>query len=109
MGNKNIQAYCYYKEQYPNTVVLFRVGNNYEVYQEDAESVAKIIGLDIEKTEVSNSTFCKITFPVDKGLDFVSTLASHNVITKMVSQRNENGEFDIPDINQLKTDKENDY
>ena len=105
MGNKNIKAYCYYKQQYPETVVFFRVNNNYEVYQEDAEKIGKILGLDIENTTLN----AKVIFPVEKGYDYVSELTSHNLIIKMISQRNQDGEFDVPDVDEIKTDEEIDY
>jgi DNA mismatch repair ATPase MutS len=109
MGSKNIKAYCYYKEQYPNTVMLFRVGDNYEVYREDADKISKILGLDIENTTLTQEAVTKVIFPVEKGYDYVSELTSHNLITKMISQRNQDGEFDVPDVDGIRTDRETDY
>lgn len=103
MDSKNIEAYNYYKQQYPGTVIFFRVGNNYEAYQEDAKIVSPIIG------EEPGSNMNKISFPTDKVYDFIALLANHNITTKLISYRNENGDFDVPDIEKIKYDQEIDY
>lgn len=109
MGSKNIKAYCYYKQQYPETVIFFRVGNNYEIYQEDAERVSKIVGIDTEEFLQNQESSVKVKFPADMAYEYTSVLASHNIVIKMISHRNENNEFDVPNIDELQMDKEIDY
>jgi DNA mismatch repair ATPase MutS len=106
MGSGNIKAYCYYKQQYPETVVFFRVGNNYEIYQEDAKRVGKIIGLDTEDFMQDQESSAKLKFPIDIAYEYAFALASHNIVIKMISQRNQDGEFDVPDIDELQMEKE---
>lgn len=62
MGSKKIEVYGYYKEQYPNTMIFFKVGDNYETYQEDATIAGPIVGI---KTDEDDSVI-KIVFPGDK-------------------------------------------
>lgn len=110
MEIKNIEAYHYYKQKYPETVIFFRVNHNYEVYQEDAIQVGSILGEQTAKTNISEDIpGIKVRFHVDKGYDYIEKLSSKNIPTKIVSHRNENGNFDVPDIQQLEESMEIDY
>jgi DNA mismatch repair ATPase MutS len=103
--NAKLQAYCYYKEQYPQSVVFFRIGDNYEAYREDAVTVNKIVGVEFEQMTPEK----EVKFLIDKEFDYISLLASHNIEVKIISQRNQTGDFDIPDVDLIINDKEIDY
>lgn len=45
-----IKNYREIKEQYPDALVLFRAGDFYEVYLEDAQEASKILGITLTKT-----------------------------------------------------------
>jgi DNA mismatch repair ATPase MutS len=107
MENKNarVRAYCYYKEQYPQSVIFFRVGNDYEAYREDAVTVNKIVGIEFGQTMSEK----KVKFSMNKGSDYISLLTSQDIAVKTISQRNQNGDFDIPDVDLIINDKEIDY
>jgi DNA mismatch repair ATPase MutS len=107
MRNKKIEAYCYYKQQYPGTVVFFRVENNYEIYQEDARKIGEILGLDVEKSMQGQESVVIARLPIETEYEHVSKLTS--IAIKMISHRNEKGEFDVPDVDELQIDKEIDY
>ena len=42
-----IEQYHAAKERHPNMLLLFRVANSYELFGEDAETAAKILGLTL--------------------------------------------------------------
>ena len=44
-----LQQYRNMKEKHPDAIFLFRVGNFYEAYYEDAIDVAKILGITLTK------------------------------------------------------------
>ena len=46
----HIKNYREIKEQYPDALVLFRAGDFYEVYLEDAQEASKILGITLTKT-----------------------------------------------------------
>ena len=46
----HIKNYREIKEQYPDAMVLFRAGDFYEVYLEDAQDASKILGITLTKT-----------------------------------------------------------
>lgn len=105
MGSKKIEAYSYYKQQYPDTLIFFRVGDYYEAYQEDAATVGALLGMQA----LNEDDLIKIVVPVREIFDFVAVLATYNIITKLISRRDESGGFDIPDIDKIKYDQEIDY
>jgi DNA mismatch repair ATPase MutS len=46
------------KEQYPDALLLFRVGDFYEIYNEDAEKASKILGITLTNRGRSSIKFC---------------------------------------------------
>lgn len=44
-----LQQYRNMKEKHPDAIFLFRVGNFYEAYYEDAINVAQILGITLTK------------------------------------------------------------
>jgi DNA mismatch repair ATPase MutS len=105
-NNAKIRAYCYYKEQYPQPVIFFRVGNDYEAYLEDAVTVSKMVsGIKLEQTKLGNI----IKFSISQEFDYISSLASYGITIKTINQRNQIGNFDVPDVDLIINDKEIDY
>ena len=54
------EQYDRLKDKHPDTVLLFRTGNNYVVYKGDAQTASRILGLDVEqggKTETVSFPF----------------------------------------------------
>lgn len=110
MNNKEIAVYKHYKSLYGSMLLLFRVRNNYEAYFDDAKSIsAKLnIQLHTEKSEVDIHT-SKVYIPASNVLDVISGLSNEGYEFKLIQQRNETGEFDLPDINQLIREQNMDY
>lgn len=42
------------KEMHPDTLLLFRCGNFYESYQEDAESASRILGITLTRDKAGD-------------------------------------------------------
>lgn len=43
-------------EQYPNVICLFRVGDFYEAYREDAEKVSNILGIALTQRDANGTS-----------------------------------------------------
>ncbi len=50
------------KAQYPDALLLFRVGEFYEAYNEDAKDATKILGITLTKFGKSNIPMCGFPF-----------------------------------------------
>ena len=59
-----LENYNYLKKKHPDAVLLFRVGDFYETYKEDAERASKILGLAVTNRQTVNDRPIKIVgFP----------------------------------------------
>lgn len=50
------------KAQYPDALLLFRMGDFYEAYNEDAQDATKILGITLCKRGKANFDFCGFPF-----------------------------------------------
>lgn len=101
MDKKQIEAYSYYKELYPEAIVLYRIGNNYVVLGDDAAMVTNSLALTTDRTPGVSK------FPYD-DLATLDKLGDTFQL-KMVAYRNDDGELDYPDIQRLKQEEDEDY
>lgn len=62
---KRVQLYNEIKAKYPDVLLLFRIGNFYKMYEQDAERGSEILGVTLKRT----SNGCLISFPY-MALDF---------------------------------------
>ena len=59
-----MKQYLEMKQKHPDAVLLFRVGDFYETYKEDAERASKILGLAVTNRQTVNDRPIKIVgFP----------------------------------------------
>lgn len=58
-----IDTYEHMHEQYPNVICLFRCGDCYEVYREDAEKVSNILNITLTQRDVNGTRIYKAGFP----------------------------------------------
>ena len=59
-----LENYNYLKKKHPDAVLLFRVGDFYETYKEDAERASRILGLAVTNRQTGNDRPIKIVgFP----------------------------------------------
>ena len=49
-----LESYNWMKSKHPDAVFLFRVGDNYESYKEDAKRVGRVIGIKVSKQVVDD-------------------------------------------------------
>lgn len=61
--NKLIQQYQQLKAKYPDAILLFRVGDSYETYNEDAKTVAKTLGFVLVENPESDSFKASASLP----------------------------------------------
>lgn len=54
-SNSFLSKYQSLKEQYPTCLLLFRVGDFYEAYNQDAQDASKILGITLTKRNSINS------------------------------------------------------
>ena len=61
--NTLIQQYKAIKAKYPDAILLFRVGDYYEVFDDDATTASKILGLELTKGNVGEEVNHATSFP----------------------------------------------
>lgn len=49
-------------QKHPDAIILFRVGDNYEIFNEDAVITADILWLSITRLEVEDTTVSTLSF-----------------------------------------------
>lgn len=54
MKTEYYKQFLEFKNKYPDAVLLFRTGEFYMTYQEDAEVTARILGIALTKSESKN-------------------------------------------------------
>lgn len=109
MNSKEIAVYKHYKSLYGSMLLLFRVQNNYEAYFDDAKSISAKLNIQLHtEKSVADISIPKVYIPASNVLDVISGLSNEGYEFK-IQQRNETGEFDLPDINQLIREQNMDY
>ena len=106
MNGEVNRAYTYYKTRHPGSILLFRVKNQYEAYFDDAEKIRQLLGGSQLKFGLRPQT---VSLPSDHICEFVSVLGNSGAETQLIECRNDDGEFDIPDVIRLKSEEEADY
>lgn len=100
------EVYRYYKNRYPNFIVLFRIGDIYEAYADDAAKVSSITGYLIF-TDQDN--FDLLSFPKSLLQYFIEKISNNGLGAKVVSYVDETGKFALPDIERIEENRRNDY
>ena len=57
-----MQQWCEIKAKYPTALLLFRVGDFYEAYNDDAKDACKILGITLCKRGKADFEFCGFPF-----------------------------------------------
>lgn len=100
--NQVMEAYSYYKAIHKDCCIFFRIGNSYIAFFDDAKLVASLLRISCDNSE-------KCVVPNDNVLDYVEKLYHDGVVCKLISYRNASGDYVLPDIEQIKSDKTEDY
>lgn len=107
--NRVVEVYQHYKSLNGPMLLLFRVQNNYEAYFDDATSISTILNVQLHTEEVGNIVISKVVLPASDILDLVGDLGNYNIQCKLIQQRNQTGDFGLPDVELLKKEQELDY
>lgn len=108
MNSKIIEVYKHYKSLYGSMVMLFRVCNNYEAYFDDAEIISTVLNKQVH-TDSNENGVTKVILPASGILDAVGDLHAQNWKCKLISYRDNTGNFTLPDVKQLIKEQEMDY
>ena len=100
------EVYRYYKNRYPNFIVLFHIGDMYEAYEEDAVKISSITGYLIFRDQ---DNFDLLSFPKSFLAYFVEKISDNGLGAKVVSYMGENGICVLPDIKKIEENRKNDY
>lgn len=109
MKHKSMEAYCYYKKQYPGVVIFFRVNNKFEAYHEDAELVSTMVDVKVDHIVEGEDRFSKVSLPADDIFDYMTILASSDIVSKLIVQKNNDGEYALPDVQEIMKNRLDDY
>lgn len=96
----------YYHDRFPGSIIFYRLGDSYVAFLEDAQRAASILRKPIEMTADGVPS---LSIVQSEYLDSTELLAMCNVPVHGIIYRNDDGEFDIPDVNLLKEEEEMDY
>lgn len=99
------QALDYYRAQYPNTVIFFRIGTCYTAFGEDAIKTALLIGTKYGYVDGIES----LSVPYKCFLEKLDALQLFGIAFRVITYLDDSGKYAIPDINRLKAEQEIDY
>lgn len=101
MTNKQIEVHNYYKAMHPKALVLYRLPGQYMVLGNDVKQALKSVPtIQIIEEEVG---------VMPENISYLSALSADGTEVVVIQFRNDNGSLDIPDIAQLKAEKDMDY
>lgn len=99
------QALDYYRAQYPNTVIFFRLGMYYTAFGEDAVKTALLIGAKLNQLYGVES----LSIPYKCFLDKLEVLQLCGIAFRSIIYKDGDGNYAIPDVERLKAEQEIDY
>lgn len=102
------QALDYYRAQYPNTVIFFRLGMYYTAFGEDAFKTALLIGAKHSHTYGMESLSIPYKCFLEK-LEVLQLLQFCGIAFRGITYIDDNGNYAIPDVDRLKAEQEIDY
>lgn len=101
MNAKQIEVHGHYKALHHEALILYRIPGHYMVLGEDVKRVLKSLSaIHVLESGVG-------IMPDD--LPVLSLFGSDGTEVRIISSRNDNGIFDLPDIERIKAEKEMDY
>lgn len=105
MKHKILKANLYYRENVPGSIVFYKLSDGYTAFGADMDKISHLVGVPV----VSKYELPAITLPHQDFFDRVEILGQCNIPYQSIIYRNEMGELDVPDIEKLMEDQENDY
>ncbi len=101
MDARQIEVHSYYKDMYPNALVLYRLSGRYMVLGQDVETAQK----SIPEIQIVDSGVGLLP----DHISVLSTLGVDGAEIRTIQYRNDAGELDLPDVNRIKAEKDMDY
>ena len=59
-----LEAYATMKAKHPDALLLFRVGNFYEAYRDDAITCSELLGITLTRRHSDGESYCMAGFPL---------------------------------------------
>lgn len=108
MKEDYLAAYEFYKRQYPNSVILFHIGEGYYAFESDAYVMAELDGFSIAYSREEDYHWYDFhQSELEVMCNKLRDIAEFPVT--VVEYRNSQGSFDIPKVKQILQDMEDDY
>lgn len=101
-------AYFYYKGKYGSKIIMFRIGNEYQMYLDDARRVSEILDVPLNLSAGDNDIY-SVVLPEESILDYMDELSIYGIESKLISYRDDDGNFVIPDVLRLNQEENDDY
>ncbi len=107
MKHEYIEAYEFYKRQYPGNVILFHIGAGYYAFEDDSFVVADIDGYSISYSREDDYHW--YDFYQDELEEMLLTMRKVEISVTVVEHRDSDGSFNVPKVKQILQDIEDDY
>ena len=104
-----LAAYWYYKGKYGSTVIMFRIGNEYQMFLDDARRVFYALNTKVTLLSPESGTIATVKLPAENILDYMDELFMHGIESRLISYRDDDGKYAIPDIFRLNREVNDDY
>lgn len=108
MKEDYLAAYEFYKRQYPNSVILFHIGNGYYAFESDAYAVADVDGFSVLHNREDGYFWYDFHQDELDAMCYKLRNIAELPIT-VVEYRDNTGSFTIPKVKQILQDMEDDY
>ena len=97
------KAYSFYKNLYPIPIVMFRIGDNFCAYHNDAKRIIEALHLD----QIQSDN--EIQVESGRISDFTRKCYEQGLTIRTISYRNNLGEYLVPDAEIIASDQKIDY
>lgn len=102
MNRKAIKAYNYYRRLESDTIHLYNFGDTHLVVLEEAKTVCRIVTSMSQYMDEEGV----LRLPSVHLMDFMGQLGDKGVKVKTITYRNDEKQYDFPDVTRLKREKE---
>jgi DNA mismatch repair ATPase MutS len=103
MKHQISKTLSHFHNEYPESVILFKYGNRFVAYQDDAKHIAKPLNLTLEQSD----GVAMVIIPVDSYIVSMQAITSDG--TKVVTITHASQMYSLPDIDVLKAERDYDY
>lgn len=108
MKEDYLAAYEFYKRQYPNSVILFHIGEGYYAFESDAYVMAELDGFSIIYSREEDYHWYDFHQSELETMCYKLRNIAELPVT-VVEYRDSAGSFTVPKVKQILQDMEDDY